>query len=310
MKITSAEFAANFHPKEGEEFIIWKEDSRYAGFSVLRSYKKGLGFVPAMTNSRKEDTKALIKVGIRIPEDLIRETPVLLSVSKHSKYRSSHFGINFTDEDAPTRESLNESENSKQPIDLESRDEFIVHLNDKTSFFKKATNETISSNELVDWVYNLHLQTISSGKGRILKAKINLKNIICNRIIPKLIIWFKISLGVFGKEIENDNVDFAIGLFKPYSFSKHIKTKYPYSLPFFSTNERVSLFNIFWISISLFVLWYLYFAKRNIDGVFSISLSIILIFVFEFVIPFLILKIINILIVFRSWYERMKFKFK
>jgi hypothetical protein len=243
MEITTEKFVANFHPKEGDELVIWKDDGRYIGFSVLRSYKKGLGFVPAITKLGKEETKALIKIGVRIPEDLIVEIPLLLLVSKYSKYRSSHFGINFEDEDAPTQESLNESENSKQPIDLESRDEYIMRL-DPTSFFKKETRKELSLDEIVDEIYNLHLQTISSGRGKILKVKINLRNTICI-IIPKWISCLKNFLGIFGKEIVNDNNDFTIGLFKPYSFSKNIKTKYPHSLPFFNIDERVSLFNIF-----------------------------------------------------------------
>jgi len=309
MKMTSKEFAAKFHPKKGDEFIIWKDDEIHVGFSVLRDYKKGIGFIPAVTRAGEEDTKALIKVGIRVCETPPKRIPVLLSASKHSKYLGSHFDINFKDKDAPTRTSLNKSKNSKQPVDLESRDEFTMEVNSGL-FFRKKTNEIISIVELVDWIYDLYIKTISSGKGRILKVKINFKNVICIKIVPKLIFYSKKFLSFFGKEIEGDNTDFAVGLFKPYSFKKHIKTKYPYSLPFFNVDYRVALSNILWVSVLLFVLWYFYFAKHNINGIFSISLSVILIFIFEFAIPFFILTIINMLIIFRSWYERKRFKFK
>jgi len=309
MEITSRKFVDKFRREDKDEVIPWSEDGKYIGFSVLRGYKKGLGFIPAITKSGEEDTKALIKIGIRIPEEDIKEIPLFLSVSKYSKYRSSHFGLNFSDGDAPTPESLIKSANSKQPIDLEDRDKFIMKDN-PISFFEKKTKKQIELKELIDSMYNSHIQTISSVRGKILKTKLSFRDSVCSRVIPIFISILKNLLGLLGKEIKNDKDDFAVGLFKPYSFQKHIETKYPYSLPFFSSNARMSLYNIFWVSLLLILFWFLYFSKQNIDGIFAISLSIILVTVFEFLIPLVLIKKINALIIFRGWFERKKFTFK
>jgi hypothetical protein len=306
--ITSKELAESFSPNKGDEVIIWPEENKHAGFSVLRSYKLGLGFIPVVTQSGKEDTKALIKIGIQIPDKLADKIPLFISATKYSKYRGSHFGIDFENPDAPKKESLNESESSKQPIDLEDRAKFVMQT-DPISFFDVETNKKTSLNELIDYIYNLHLETISSGKGVALKAKLNFQKLICVRVIPKLISILKNILEVFGKEIKDDKEDFTVGLFKPYSFQKHIATKYPYSLPFFSSDMRISLINIFWISFSLLLLWYFYFVKMNLGEVFSIALSVILIAIFEFFVPIVLMALINSLIIFRNWFERKRFKF-
>jgi len=311
MKITNKEFSAEFHPEEKDEIILWKDDDQYVGFSVLRSYKLGLGFIPAFTKSKEEDTKALIKIGIRISKESIEEIQLLLSVSKYSKYRSSHFGINFKDKNSPTSESLNKSENSKQPIDLEDRNTFIMRT-DPILFFKKETNEKTDLNEIIDLMYNLHLQTISSPKGKMLKAKISLQNVMCGHIIPKLISGYKNLLAVVAKELKDDENDFAVGLFKPYSFQKHITTKFPYSFPFFNTSIRISFINMFWICSIMLLLWFFYFGEQTItiNEIFSASISMLLLIIFEFLIPFVLVQFINILIKFRSWFESTRFKFQ
>ncbi len=310
MKISNKEFASYFNPDNGDEVIPWNdENTKYSGFSVIRSYKKDLGFIPAVTKLGAEDTKVLVKVGIRTSDSPSDKIPLFISIGKYSKYRSSHFGINFDDPNAPTKESLNQSENSRQPIDLEDNDGFIMKVN-PVSFVDTETNKNLELREIVDRIYNIHLKTISSGKGIVLKVKLNFQKVICSRIIPKFILIMKWTLGILGKEIKNDKEDFAVGLFKPYSFQKHITTKFPYSLPFFNSELRVSLLNIFWISFSLFLLWYFYFSKEAIGEVFSIALSVMLVAIFEFFLPFVFMEIINLLIIFRVWFERMPFKIK
>jgi len=308
MDINIQQLISHFHPKKRDEIIPWAPDNKYIGFSILRSYQKNLGFIPAVTKSGEEDTKVLIKIGISIPEDNL-EVPVLLSVSKYSKYKGSHFGIDFDYKNAPTRESFNKSEKSKQPIDLESRNEYVMR-SDSFLFFEKRTNKQISLDKIIDLLYDQHLRTINSVKGRILKVKLKSRYISCNRIIPKLINILKCSLKIFGKEIKDAEDDFAVGLFKPYSFSKHITTKYPYSLPFFSSEVRVSLFNIFWVSALLILLWFLYFVNKGIENIFAISLSVISIAIFEIFIPMILMGLINALIICRNWLERRRFKFK
>lgn len=308
MIINSQKLVGLFKPSDSDEVIIWSDDKEYAGFSVLRSYEENTGFFPAMTKSGKEDTKALIKIGVHILEKTEKKLSLFLSVSKFSKYRSSHFGIDFDDPDAPTKDSLNESEKSKQPIDIEERERFSLII-DSFSFIDEKTNKIISANDIIDYMYDLHIKTISSGKGYILKAKLSSRELVCNRIIPFFVIISKKSLKIFGKEIVDDKEDFTVGLFKSYNFTKHIITRYPYSLPFFSSDVRVSLINIFWIALSLLAFWFYDPAGKDISEVFSIALSIVFVAIFEFFIPFIIMCFVNSMIILRTKLETKRFKF-
>ena len=131
--------------------------------------------------------------------------------------------------------------------------------------------------------------------------------------IPKLISGHKILLAIFAKELKDDKNDWGVGLFKPYSFQKHIKTiRYSYTIPFFNTGTRISFINMFWICLVMLLFWFFYFNKQTIiiNEIFSASISILLLIVFEFFIPFIIVKCINILIRLQNWLGLMHFKFK
>lgn len=307
--MTNEQFAKLFNPNKNDEVIPWIEDRLYSGFSVLRPYKSDLGFIPAITKSGQEDTKVLIKIGLRISSENIEDKlQLFLSVSKHSKYKSSHFGIDFNNSDAPTKESLSESEKSKQPIDLEERERFFISLK-PISFYDKKNKKEVTLNDLVDYMYNLHLQTISGRKSIIFKTKLNLREFVCNHAIPTIISLAKKLLAVFGKEIIDDEKDFTVGLFKPFVFKKHINTKYPNSLPFFSSDFRVSLINILWISLSLLAFWFYVPKEKSIGELFTVALVVVFMTIFEFIIPFIIMLFINILIIFRIKLELRPIKF-
>lgn len=306
--ITNEQFAKLFNPNEGDEVIPWTEDGLYAGFSVLRPYKSGLGFIPAMTKLGLQDTKSLIKIGLRIPENTTNKSQLFISVSKHSKYKSSHFGIDFDNPDAPTKESLNESEKSKQPIDLEEREGFFASL-EPISFYDEKNKKEVTLNDLIDYMYHLHLRTISGGKSVIFKAKLGSRAFVCDRVIPAIISLTRKLLVVFGKEIIDDEKDFAVGLFKPFAFKKHINTKYPYSLPFFSSDVRVSLINILWISLSLLAFWFYDPVGKSIGELFTVALAVVFVAIFEFFIPYIIVLIINALIMSRIKLESRRIKF-
>lgn len=308
--MNSKEFSELFQPKIGDEVVPWSEDPVFIGFSVLRNYKSDSGFVPAITRKGDADTKVLIKIGFSNTSGPVEKIPLILSASKHSKYQYSHFGIDFENPEAPTKESLDASIASKQPIDLEERTKFSVNLSSvPVSFLKESDGSVISLGTLVDYMYDLHHKTISGRRAILLKAKLGTRDAICGKIIPFFVSWLKkLMLNGFGKEIK-DQGDFAVGIFKTYSFSKHVGTVWQYSLPYFNSSIKISSQNILYISITALYLWYKYFSKQQIGETFSVALIVVLVGVFEFAVPYILMQSINLLIILRMSLENRKFMF-
>lgn len=292
-KVSNLEFLERYQSDNilDEKTIPWDEDPQYMGFSVLRKYPRDKGFIPAITNSGLDDTVALIKVGCLFVNDTTKKIPLIVSVSKHSQYKYNHFGINFDDANAPTKNSLEESELSKQPIDLEENSRYF--LQDTGNIFDEKTQKIVSIKSVVDNIYQEHVETIYSRKSVIFKTKLSIKKYASDKIIPLFIKGIKFLLKVFGKELSSGLG--LVGIYEPYTF-KQLEAIYPYSFPFFKTDVRISILNVTWISLLSVYIWYRFLSFKTINETFSLAIVILIFILFEYLIPMLLFGIINILI--------------
>lgn len=274
------------------------------GFSVLRKYPENKGFTPARTKNGALDTVALIRVGCVFDNSTLDEVPLIVTASKHSQYKFGHFGINFSDESAPTKESLEESELSKQPLDLEEN--FRYYLRSEEIFDKKL-NDVTSLTEIVDNIYNEHVDTISGTRAVLFKLKLTAKNRLSEGLIPFILRIIKFLLGVFGKELSTSPAS-LIGVYEPYSF-KNLETNYPYSFPFFKTDARISILSIVWISLSSILIWLYVPLIRLMNETFSLAIVLLGFIVFEYVVPIILLYSMNALIWTRLKLDTTSLKF-
>jgi hypothetical protein len=291
-KVSNLDFLGKYQAHNLDvKTIPWDEEPQYMGFSVLRKYPRDKGFIPAITSLGLDDTVVLIRVGCFFSNNTTEKTPFIVTVSKHSQYKYSHFGINFEDDNAPTKTSLEASELSKQPIDLEENSRYFL-LEDE-SIFDEKNKKTVSLNEIVDDIYKEHIETISSRKAVIFKTKLNIKQSISEKIIPEAIRYFKYLLKAFGRELSSGPG--LVGIHEPYTF-KQLETDYPYSFPFFKTDVRISVLTICWISTFTVFIWYYIPIIKSMNETFSLAVVILVFILFEYIIPYIFFKIINTLI--------------
>ncbi|HEY4832051.1 MAG TPA: hypothetical protein VIH61_05765 [Waddliaceae bacterium] len=305
------EFVKNFKKDEEDEIILWSGDGGGVGFTILRNYPKDIPFVPAKNKDGDVDSVCMIKIGFLVrpgaPEN--EEVKLFVTTSKVSRYLlNNHWNYDFNDDKSPTKDSLEESKKSKQPIDLEDLVDYIYNKNTRKIFNVEKEKKEVSLNYIVDKVFKLHLKTVSPA-GLWFRTKIFSKNIISNLVEPIKIslLWF---LDFFlGKTIQSDGkTNFGIGLIKPY---KHNSL---YSL----ADEQVDLFKtgivinkksaivvaslVFLMTlISIYCYSPLWWSELKTQiQIVQFSFLLVLVFTVDYIIPHTILVIINLLIKFRS----------
>jgi hypothetical protein len=171
------EFAKNYTKKNGEEIILWQGNDNI-GFTILRNYPDNIAFKPVKSKNGKVDSVCMIKIGspLRKVTTESEDLKLFVMVSKASKYLlSNHFNYDFNDPESPTRDSLEESKRSKQPIDLEDFDGYIYDRKNNKIFNVEGERKEVSIDDVVEKIYKLHLKTIKF-TGIWFRLKFNIKN--------------------------------------------------------------------------------------------------------------------------------------
>lgn len=310
-------FKANQETKD--EVIPWDEGSS-VGFSVLRNYPPKGKFIPAKTENGKDDSVALIRVGY-YPNG--NETvPNIVIASKGSRYLLGDVGkfdYNFDDKDSPTKESLQQSKDSRQPVELEDNTRFEFDPKIKT-FFDKEDNKVVSLNYVVDSIYTTHLKTVKTFSGAAFRIKLSLRERII-KIITLLIRSLKsINFKLLGKTIKEEK-DFALGWFKKYPH-KNLGTLRPEEIEingYFLYISKNAFFTATAIILGTFIvhdlvgfeLLFVEFLKENAGNqVFFVAFSVMTLWLFDYLLPHLILALINLLITSRLKISTQKINIK
>lgn len=319
--MNSQEFAKLFHPKVKDEIIVWSGE-KPVGFSLLREYSGGGNFIPAQNGNGDKDDVALIKVAYYPHEDdESREADLITRVVKFSRYLSKHFDYNFDDPNSPTKESLDISKTSRQPVDLEDVTTFSFNPLTR-QFFDKEKKENIDINKIIDDLYDLHIKTTKTFRGALFRVKFYSRENLISLLGFSIKLLEKVNLYLFGKQIKEEKRDFALGLFKPYPH-KHLITVYPEKLNLFGTNFHLSKNTIVFFSFVVFLIFFIiylfnvqitfidFLLKDNSNNlIYIFSFMVVSIWLLDSLIPHLILVKINSLIRFRSRLIKMKIKIR
>ncbi|OGD78645.1 hypothetical protein A2368_01905 [Candidatus Collierbacteria bacterium RIFOXYB1_FULL_49_13] len=299
---TSNSFIQLFSPKRDEKFILWNNKDT-VGLSLLKQYTdKGL-YCPAKTVDGTHDSVALIRIGYYVSEIKDGVVPIIVNINHTSKYlMDNHWNYDFNDSRSPTKESLERSKSSRQPIDLEDTSRYFYNIN-KNKIFDTEKQKFVTARFLVNDIYRKHLDTLTNLTFRL---KIASRHGIVESIPHVTGLMEKINLKLFGRTIR-DSKDFAVGIFKPYPYSDLVSLSpdriniLGTDLPI--TNQTARTFVIFWLLLYLlktYTKFDLLGLVGLIEGVTSgffltIIVSAFLVF-FDYVLPLVILYLENCLI--------------
>lgn len=316
-KINSQKFIDILEVKEegdNKKIITWSDNPDTAiGFSIIRNYPEKGSFIPVKNKDGTNDSSVLIKIGY-LPQYVEENKAYLIvSASKYSNYLSNRFRYDFNDPNAPTKEAVELSERSEQPLNVNGdKNEYYFCLKDN-KIKETKNNKNISVNEVINRIYKSHIRTTTD---IVFKTKNTLKKVMSN--LPNIINpWLKRGFRFFKREfIEGE--DYKVGLFEPYIFSRNIREKEINKVNLFNSGIVIKKQSVIITSLTLLILFILSFYFKiellnfinfigfNINNqIFILSFIITFTFLVDFITDYLPVRVlfflINIIVKIRLW---------
>jgi len=168
--ITSQTFYDLFSYDEGSivKKYIWDQQSPDVGFAILKKYPSKILFIPSKNNSSGDDNLVLIKVFLIKEKAAGNVVPVGVSASNVSFYKLENPNIwreeqyDWQDQNAPTKESIEKSKQSTMPIDLVEMNRYTFNLS--TNKFKDTdkNKDGIDPKAIIENIYNDHTETVKN----------------------------------------------------------------------------------------------------------------------------------------------------
>lgn len=188
---------------------IWGASNDEVGFGIIKPYPKNKYFTPAKKLNSENDSAILLKAFLyKHPETQEGKYLVGTSISKISLYqidKNIHFqrDFDYTDPDCPTKESVELSLKGQQPVSLEEMDKFELDVATNT-FYDLKKKKSVDARDVINHIYNEHIASYSSIRGRKLKAKVWLNGALLKitQNVGEPLIWIIPSIS--GRKIKND----------------------------------------------------------------------------------------------------------
>ncbi len=313
----SKDLASLFLAKEDETVTTFEEPG-VVGFSVVKNYPSDFAFYPARTTDGQLDSVALIKIAYRSNQESDSGVfDLFVHISKASKYLfGSRFDYNFSDPDCPTRESLEQSKRSRQPIDLQDTS-FAYDAGSKTFTDKENGNATITLRKIIDRIFALHIKT-ATWQGLTFRTSVRSKE---NALLLSvfLVQWLEAGQKFFGKQLERERDDILVGWTKPWPH-KYLRTKKPEQLRIGNVELYVSQNTAIYTAGTLAAFYVVtYFTTEPLIvsikqdtaiDLYAFLITGVIAGIYEYILPHLLLAVTNLLIRLRLRLERLQFSIK
>lgn len=170
------------------------------GFSIQRKYPPGIRYKPAKTSAGEDDTVAVIWV---VYEDRFEKdgtlVPLRLRISMLSRYRQKHlFDDDEDDAERPTAESLRQSRQTPQPMELSLRGYFF---DVSSNSLVDEKHVTVSGVDVLNRLFKAHCDSVHPLRGLPLRS-VELMHGVSRGILDVMIDATKWTLHkVFGRSL-------------------------------------------------------------------------------------------------------------
>ena len=140
------------------------------GFSVKRKYPTNIAFKPTLKRNGEPDSVAVLWVVLRENEEP-KDGRILLTVriGTFSLWSANHFDYSDDDPESPTKESAEASRKTPKPAELEYRENF--YYDDQKNKFLDKKGAEITGEQILDFAFKEHCDTVDPLRGAELKAK-------------------------------------------------------------------------------------------------------------------------------------------
>lgn len=131
-----------------------------AGFTIQRQYPTNIRFKPKVYADGTPDDVVVFWVGYqeRKFDAAAGTVPLRLRAARMSQYCAKHFDFDFDDSSCPTRESIEVSQRSPQPLEVELNRDYFFSVTQ--GILVDARGNQVSGVAILDHLYLLHCKTV------------------------------------------------------------------------------------------------------------------------------------------------------
>lgn len=288
-------FKEQLDDSDYEEFSLLRDSK---GFSVQRDYPDNVAFKSAIDTKGNSDTVALVHFVLLAENQKDNLIPVLLSARKYSRYLSNHYDFDFNDPESPTESSVLRSKKTKQPIDLESVNDYFFNIENKKTYDSFGNEFTLK--EVLDDILKEHFLTARPFRGTVIRSKFGL-NKFFQKFVRILIRILKFYLKMVNGILFEPGDSFAgeLSLYKR-SNMRSVKTE---NFDFFG--YKTSKNSILFLALLSTLLFFLnpdfplknrlVYGFKNYE-LLSVGLALVLLWIIDWVFPTISFYVINLLI--------------
>lgn len=287
---------------------------RKSGYSVQRSYPVDIAYFPPRTKDNKDDVVALIHVVYNHPDEMgpsevSGRIPITVRISPHSRYIQNHADYDFADAECPTKESIELSKRTPQPISLDYID--VFYYDHQARGFVDKKGDSISGKQILDRVFADHCDTTHWIKGVGLRIRLRSRSYRITLLSFTAEFLLFLLRRFFGRTVENrDSISSFYNGYKDADF-KRLSTD---SVDVFGYRASRSVVVIFCGVAALVYGIKYYFSIKTpyLSAIFSQSFlsvvhAVILLWFLDVMIPILLFRLANKAIKLRAKLMRVNF---
>lgn len=282
------------------------------GFSVTREYPSDIRFKSPITKNGTPDKVAIIHVIYSAGRDSsnINKIPIRLIIGTFSRYLAKHIDYDFVDPNCPTKDSVQLSKTSPEPLSLEDFTEYSYDHSKNGVCDSKG--RIVSGKEMLDGIFQKHCNTVHRIKGLIIQSKLGSRNIFIKLLTISIELLKWILKTFFGRTFESEEM--LAGILKQYK-REDMRLLQMESLEIFnfkaSKNVAVTfsaLVLIIFLPLHYFHFHIKLFTTITTNHLLTLTTCILSLWFLDVLMPLFIFRFINLLIKWKLKMQLWSFK--
>jgi len=297
--------------KQDEYFDPIELNDRKVAFSIKRKYPDDISYKPAHRKDGEPDNIVAIWVTYTHPDESrqeinINKVPVGFRVSNISLYRQNHFDYDYEESESPPKESVEQSLATPMPLSLEySNDFFFDHSRD---VFIDESGNPQTGLDILDRVFSEHCDTVHWLKGLKLRLKLLFQSKGIGLLSAIEVFLIFILKKLFGRTFEDSELKSAF--YRPYNKSdfKKLNENSLNILGYKASKSVIILFCTIIITGSICGISNSYLDNILSNNFLTLVNGLFLLWLLDEVVPNILFRCVNGLIILRANLSFMKLK--
>ena len=172
------------------------------GFSLQKKYPSNIQFKPAKTSGGEDDDVAVIWV---VYDEFKQAStshliPLRLRIAKMSKFRAKNWEYDFDNPECPSRESVLQSNECLQPIELNVANEYFY--NTDTNLIVDSYGNQVFGITILNNLFDSHCRSVHPIKGLGIRGQLKIQKFVFSSFENLIKLNVYILQNIFGRRLD------------------------------------------------------------------------------------------------------------